>query len=81
MLFALSKCHYWHNAQVGMNNKIFSGMSSSNGKKLSSTKTKNNFKAISCMRNKHTKILFQGHLNTSSLGNNFEALSDLFEDI
>ena len=33
------------------------------------------------MRNKHTKILFQGHLNTSSLGNNFEALSDLFEDI
>lgn len=64
-----------------MNNRIFSGMSSSNGKKLSSTKAKNTFKAISRMRSKHPKNLFQRHLNTSSVGNNFEPLSELFEDI
>ena len=47
MLLALSKIDYWQNSQVTMNHIIFSGMSNSKRKTLSSTeakKTLQNFK-------------------------------------
>ena len=53
-----------------MNNNDFIETSNSKGKKLSSTKAKETFKAIRGLTNKYPKDIFLGHLR-----NKFESIN------
>ena len=48
---------------------------------LSGKKAKETFKTLRCLRSKHPKHVFLGHLNVSSLRNKFESLNELIKDI
>ena len=61
MLFALGKFDYRQNAQVSMNNNIFSEISNSKQKKLYLTRAKIFFKTVTGLRSKHSKNVYLGH--------------------